>query len=90
MVKWVRVRFVKHDVVKLVIFTVTDASTTIIVVQKSNLRKDRHLEQFYRELLAKILNLPTEKIVQIVVKPRFIEVQSSHRIFMSNHSKLNE
>jgi hypothetical protein len=90
MVKWVSVRFVKHDVIKLVIFTVAGASTTIIAVQKSNLRKDRRLKQLCRELLAKILNLPTIKIVQIVVKPRVIEVQSSHRILMSNLSKLNE
>jgi signal recognition particle receptor subunit beta len=42
MVKCVSSRFVKHEVVKLVIFTVIDASTTIIVAQISNQRKDRH------------------------------------------------
>ena len=42
MVKCVIARFIKQDVVKLVIFTVTDASTTIIAVQRSNQRMDHH------------------------------------------------
>jgi hypothetical protein len=42
MVKCVIARFVKQDVVKLVIFTVADASTTIIAVQISNQKMDHH------------------------------------------------
>jgi uncharacterized FlaG/YvyC family protein len=42
MVKQVDARFAKHDVAMLVIFTVIDASTTTIVAQISNQRRDRH------------------------------------------------
>jgi hypothetical protein len=42
MVKCVIAMFVKQYVVKLVIFTDADASTTIIVVHISNQRMDHH------------------------------------------------
>ena len=90
MVKCVSSRFVKPDVVKLVIFTAADASTTIIVVQISNQRKDRHQEQFCLELLVKTWDLLAKKIAQIVFTPKVVKDQSYHQILMSNQSKLNE
>ena len=90
MVKCVIARFIKQDVVKLVIFTVTDASTTIIAVQRSNQRMDHHWEQFYLVLLVKTWDLLTMKITQIVFKPKVVKDQSSLQILMSNQSKLNE
>jgi hypothetical protein len=82
--------FVKQYVVKLVIFTDADASTTIIVVHISNQRMDHHWKQFYPALLVKTLDLLTMKIAQIVFKPKVVKDQSSLQILMSNQSKLNE
>ena len=90
MVKCVIARFVKQDVVKLVIFTVADASTTIIAVQIPNQRRDHYWVQFYLALQVKTWDLVTMKIAQIVFKPKVVKDQSSLQILMSNHSKLNE
>jgi len=90
MVKCVGSRFVKPDAVKLVIFTAVDASTTIIVAQISNQRKDRHQEHFCLELLVKTLDLLAKKIAQIVFTPKAVKDQSYHQILMLDQSKLNE